>query len=169
MPYSSGTFDEEVATIIRAMSPSTVLDIGAGAGRYGHLIKKVSPQAHVTALELDAEYIARFQLRQVYDVVRQDDVESLFRNVDTEYDLVILGDVIEHLRKSVGIDLLNFLVYRSRRILVIFPLRYRQGAFEGRSQEAHISVWGPTDFQWCDADYRHGDGLALVDIRGFVP
>jgi hypothetical protein len=76
--------------------------------------------------------------------------------------------VIEHLRKSVGLDLLNFLVYRARRIVVVFPLRYRQGTFDGRSQEAHISVWGQSDFHWCDASYQEREGIALVQIAGFI-
>lgn len=150
------------------MSPRTVLDIGAGAGRFGQLVKRLNSQAHVTAVEIDAEYIDRFGLLEIYDTVLNTDVESLLHDVDVDYDLVILGDVIEHLRKSVGVDLLNFFVYRARRILVIFPLRYRQGAFDGRRHEAHVSIWGQSDFQWCEAAYQEREGIALVEIAGFM-
>jgi SAM-dependent methyltransferase len=168
MPYSSGVFDIDVENLICAMQPRTVLDIGAGAGKYGHLVKRASPGTHVTAVELDLEYIERFKLREIYDVIISADAETLMRQVDADYDVVILGDVIEHLRKSTGLDLLNFLVYRTRRIVVVFPLRYRQGAVDGRNQEAHISVWGQSDFHWCDASYRESNGFALVQIAGFI-
>jgi SAM-dependent methyltransferase len=168
MPYSSGLFDLDVERFIRAAQPRAVLDVGAGSGKYGVLVRRVSPQTHLTAIEIDLEYVERFKLREIYDDVLVSDVETLMRDVDGEFDIVILGDVIEHLRKSVGIDLLNFLIYRARRILVIFPLRYRQGAFEGRAHEAHISVWSPSDFQWCSATSEERDDIAFVQIDGFI-
>lgn len=168
MPYSSGGYDTEVSDFIRQLQPRAVLDIGAGAGKYGAIVKQVSPQTHVTALEPDLEYVERFGLRDIYDTVRIADAEALMHDVDAEFDVVILGDVIEHLRKSAGIDLLNFLVYRARTILVVFPLRHRQGSYEGHVQEAHVSVWRESDFVWCDSTYQERDGLALVQITGFV-
>jgi hypothetical protein len=47
-------------------------------------------------------------------------------DVGRTYDAVILGDCIEHMRKSVGLDLLNFLVYRSSIIVVKFPVQMIQ-------------------------------------------
>jgi len=50
------------------------------------------------------------------------------------YDAVILGDCIEHMRKSVGLDLLNFLVYRSRIIVVKFPVQMIQDPYQGHNE-----------------------------------
>ena len=168
MPYSSGGYDAEVGDFIRLAQPRAVLDIGAGAGKYGAIVKQASPGTHVTALEPDSDYVERFGLGDIYDTVLVADAEALMQDVDAEFDVVILGDVIEHLRKSAGIDLLNFLVYRARTILVIFPLRHRQGSYEGHVQEAHVSVWRESDFIWCDHSYQEHGGLALVKITGFV-
>jgi len=166
--YSNSHFDAEIAAFLRHAQPDAVLDIGAGAGKYGRMLREVSPRTHLTALEPDSEYIEQFGLREIYDSVLVGDVESLMRDVDTDHDVIILGDVIEHLRKSAGIDLLNFLVYRSRIILIVFPLRYRQGSSNGHIQEAHISVWGKSDFAWCDAVCQERDGMMLVRIQGFI-
>jgi len=57
MPYSSFIFDESIVNIIDLLKPDTILDIGAGAGKYGHLIKKISPTIKLTALEIEKDYI----------------------------------------------------------------------------------------------------------------
>jgi hypothetical protein len=168
LPYSQCAFDDAIEDIIRTLQPRNVLDIGAGAGKYATLVSRGCPTALITGVELDRDYIDRFELANKYDRVLAVDAASLMADVDVDYDVVIFGDVIEHLRKTLGIDLLNFFVYRSRRIIVVFPLRYRQGAVEGRSHEAHISVWGQTDFLWCDSTYEERDRIAMVQIHGFL-
>ena len=51
------------------------------------------------------------------------------------------------MKKSEGIDLLNFLVYRSKYILIHYPNEYIQGAEDDHIHEAHISIWHESDFQ----------------------
>ncbi len=65
---------------------------------------------------------------------------------DSRFDIVMAGNIFEHLRKSESIDLLNFLIYRSRWIIVEFPHRYLQNAVDGYGSEAHISVWADNVF-----------------------
>lgn len=168
MPFSKMHFDSAIETFLTRLQPKNVLDIGAGAGKYATLLRRACPGAFVTAVELDTEYIERFKLAEKYDEVRRVNAEQLLTEVDTDYDLVIFGDVIEHLRKSVGVDLLNFFVYRSKRILVVFPLRARQGSVDGRSQEAHISIWGPEDFRTFEHSYDEVGRLAMVQITGYL-
>ena len=47
-------------------------------------------------------------------------------NPDYVTDVVIIGDCIEHLRKSIGLDLINYFVYRCKYIIIIFPSKYIQ-------------------------------------------
>jgi hypothetical protein len=168
VPYSKHVFDEAIEEILRALRPASVLDVGAGAGKYAAIVRRACPGARIVAVERDETYIPRFGLAEKYDEVLTVDAMSLMADVDRDYDVVILGDVIEHLRKSDGIDLLNFLVYRARKIIVVFPLRNRQGAVDGHVHEAHISVWGPNDFLWCDSTYVVERKIALVQIEGFL-
>jgi len=168
MPYSKRHFDDAVESLVQLLQPRTVLDIGAGAGKYATLIRRAYPAAVITAIEMDREYIERFKLAEKYDAVRAIDAEQLLTEVDTDYDLVIFGDVIEHLRKSTGLDLLNFFIYRCKKMLVLFPLRDRQGAVGGKRQEAHISVWGQGDFRDFEHRYDVINRIAMVQITGYV-
>jgi hypothetical protein len=63
-----------------------------------------------------------------------------------EADLCIIGDVLEHLPQSDGLNLLNYLVYRVKITILIIPLDLAQEEWMGHSQEAHISNWYPSNF-----------------------
>ena len=62
----------------------------------------------------------RFDLRSLYDEVILGDAVDLTNDPKVRFDLVIIGDCIEHMRKSDGVDLLNFLMYRSGYICVTY-------------------------------------------------
>lgn len=108
----------------------------------------------LTGIELDLSYVEKFDLRKYYDELVIGPAIDLLKNVYRRFDLVIIGDCIEHMRKSEGVDLLNFLIYRSAYIMVIYPEAFRQDDWDGAHiQEAHISTWGPSDFaNW---EYLH--------------
>jgi|SRR5579859_184832 len=171
MPYSKPVFDELAAQIIGAIAPRTCLDLGAGAGKYGKLVRRECPACRLLAVESHRGNIARFGLSQIYDAVECADVMSLFDTaLDAEYDLVVAGDLIEHLRKSDGIDLLNFLVYRAAFILLVYPSRFIQGVVAGNRREAHISAWSALDFAWCErTNVIAKSKQELVVLRGFLP
>src|SRR3989344_7453428 len=148
MPYSSFIFDKSIEEIIRLLKPETLLDLGAGAGKYGELAKKINSSIKLTAVEIEKDYIKNFKLPSIYDEVWNISATDLInpKYYDQIFDVIMIGDIIEHLRKSDGIDLLNFLIYRSRWIAVQFPHRYLQNSVEGYHSEAHISVWSAKDF-----------------------
>lgn len=149
MPYSSKLLDEKITKILQKINPEIVFDIGAGAGKYGKIARnKLTNLKKLVAIEIDEDYIRKFKLKDIYDEVKCMSVTDLIDKqfYDTNFGTVIIGDCIEHLKKSDGIDLLNFLVYRSKWILVQYPVKYLQNTFEGKHQEAHISVWDDHDF-----------------------
>jgi len=151
MPYSAMVFDQIVAAVIEKMRPTSVLDIGPGAGKYGLIIKALRELGvdieSLAAVEIDQSYIDQFKLNDIYDMVQLGDA-SLLPDVgpDAQWDLVILGDVLEHFRKSRGADLIDYLYYRTKYIILVVPIDYIQGAWEGHHAEAHISTWYPADF-----------------------
>src|SRR3989338_7996016 len=110
MPYSSFVFDKSIEEIIRLLKPQTLLDLGTGAGKYGELAKKISPSTKLTAIEIEKDYIKKFRLLSIYDEVWNISVTDLInpKYYDSNFDVIMIGDIIEHLNKSDGIDLLNF-------------------------------------------------------------
>lgn len=168
MPYSSPIFDDELELYFREVRHSSVLDIGAGEGKYGEMLRRVQPNTKLIAVELDAGYVEEYKLRDLYDEVWGRDAVDLMNDLSRAYDAVIIGDCIEHMRKSVGLDLLNFLVYRSRIIVVKFPVQMIQDPYQGHKSEAHISVWSEHDFRGLDCLFAERDSICLALIRGYL-
>lgn len=151
----SGTLlDHHARALIAGITTlGSVLDIGPGQGKYGRMARALRPEARLVGLEIEADYAARFGLAALYDEVRIGPALSLLDAPEQTWDLVILGDVLEHMRRSEGLDVLHFLVYRARYLWVQWPLRYIQGALDGYRHEAHISVWTERDIQALNTDY----------------
>ena len=171
MPYSSFIFDKSIEEIIRLLKPQTLLDLGAGAGKYGELVKKISPSTKLTSVEIEKDYIKKFRLLSIYDEVWNISVTDLInpKYYDSNFDVIMIGDIIEHLKKSDGIDLLNFLIYRCRWIILEFPHHYLQNSVDGYHSEAHISVWTKDDFVSFERTQLYEkDTQRLVVLRGYL-
>jgi hypothetical protein len=104
----------------------------------------------------------------VYDEVWISDAAELMNNPEHAFDAVIIGDCIEHIRKSAGIDLVNFLVYRSGIIILKFPLQMVQNRWQGHPSEAHVSVWSEHDFRGMDYLFAERNFICLAMIRGYL-
>jgi SAM-dependent methyltransferase len=173
MPFSRHAFDAYVETIIGLLKPRTVCDIGPGAGKYGHIVRRAAGQhnfyTHLTAIEIDPTYVRRFELAKLYDEVLGEDAMCLLQRPQTRFDLVIFGDCIEHMRKSNGVDLVNFLVYRAGYICIIYPDARVQDDWEGHAAEAHISTWGPEDFRGWKTLHHNRAKMHLFLIKGYQP
>ncbi len=170
MPFSNGVFDDIVSRLMQEVNPKTCLDIGAGAGKYGRILRVYAPGCRSIAIEIEHDYVVDFGLNTIYDEVRTVDANELLRtSIDEAFDLVIMGDVIEHLRKSIGLDLVHFLAYRCRCLLTVFPVRYIQNSVRSYQSEAHISSWSQADFHHFDVvSPTQRSGQELVLIRGFL-
>jgi SAM-dependent methyltransferase len=169
MPYSDSRLDDTVLSIIRKIKPEKVLDVGPGYGKYARLISPAIEGVRIDGVEIDKSYIKKFNLNDLYDKIYNCSIQDFISdNIDTAYDLVIFGDVIEHLKKSEGIDALNFFVYRTKHIIVQWPHGYIQNAWEGRKHEAHISTWGKSDFGSFDFKWYEKDFMRLVHIKGYL-
>lgn len=174
MPFSYDYFDKYVGDLVGLLRPATVLDIGPGAGKYGKIVRERSKadgfSCQMPAIEIEEKYVLKFGLDQIYDgVIIDDALTYLLTYPRLKHDLVIIGDCIEHMRKSEGIDLLNFLVYRTGYICVIYPVEFPQDDWEGHRHEAHISTWCPKDFANWDTLHRSWENIRLSLVKGYLP
>lgn len=169
MPYSDSRFDVKIAKLIRRWSYHYYLDIGAGAGKYGLLIREQFPRAYVEAVEANAAYAREFELSKIYDhVAVVSAIEIVDRNPDYHTECVIIGDTIEHLRKSEGTDLLHYLLYRAKTIVVVVPDRYVQYSCHGHSREAHLSAWSRKDFRGFRHRWYEKGYMRLAVLAGYL-
>lgn len=140
MPNSSEVLNEEISKIIRELNPTTVFDVGVGSGKYGNLIRTICPDCHITGCEIDSSYLDSFRERHVpYYHIFNMSVISVIETMEFDVDLVILGDVLEHLKLSQIFDVLDYFQYRSKYMLCVYPSKLKQGVWQGHINERHLS------------------------------
>jgi len=169
MPYSEVFFNKKIEKLMQKWGYVSYFDIGIGAGKYGEIIKKIYPNAKLKGIEIDSEYINKFNLSEIYDEITHGDIKDYINeNEGFIADVIIIGDLIEHLLKSEGIDLLNYLVYRAKKIIVVYPKKYIQYNVNDKSHEAHKSVWCKDDFKCFDFKIYNAGYLSMVVIDGYL-
>ncbi|WP_136616574.1 MULTISPECIES: methyltransferase domain-containing protein [Mesorhizobium] len=173
MPFSSNAFEHYVGTLFDLLQPGRVCDIGPGEGKYSGIARRKAKEhgfaCHLTAVEIDQSYVDTYDLHNLYDDVIVADAVTLINNPRCRFDLVIMGDCIEHMRKSDGIDLVNFLIYRTGYICIITPEALVQDDWEGHASEAHISVWSVEDFRGLNMLHRFHNGMHAFLLKGYQP
>lgn len=172
---SSHVFDQVVADLVTRIQPASLLDIGPGQGKYGRMAKAANPQCRSCAVEIAADYVHAYNLPELYEEVVVGDGAALvfdpaWRN--RIFDVVTIGDCIEHMPKSRGLDLLNFLTYRCGYLIVIAPefCWYDTEAVGFEHTESHISVWSEYDLTWHDRfAFMRSEIMQIFILRGYQP
>ncbi len=143
MPTSEHWQIPWVVDLIARAQPASVLDVGAGWGKYGVLTREYAAPQRVDAVDVNPP---RYP---VYDHLYLGDVRELDRLIPADtprYDLALFIDVIEHLEKAEAWTLLDRLARRARRVLVVTPGGFRAQEVPGQPFETHRSGWYPWEF-----------------------
>lgn len=130
MPYSYGDYKNEVINHIKLniTEQSKILDVGPGAGTYGSMLRNYN----VDGLEIHPPYIQMFNLNEIYKTIHIGDI----RKFDvSEYDYIIMGDVLEHLTTEEAIEVLNRM--KDKKVMVAVPYLFEQGEEMGNIYETH--------------------------------
>lgn len=138
MPYSDDSNDDEIIKYLIKTMPDKVLDVGAGAGKYGKMLKSFGGLYNpiVDAVEVWTPYVDQFGLRDLYDTVYVEDIRQFTPDDFEEYDLVIFGDVLEHMSKEDAVAVWNKV---NKGALISIPIiHYPQGHYEGNPYEEHV-------------------------------
>jgi len=132
-----------VLQVIADEQPATVLDVGAGYGKFGGLTREYASPVRVDAVDVTPP---RFAL---YDHVYLGDLRQLSSLLPADaprYDLALFIDVIEHFEKADAYRVLDEITRRARRVVVATPLGFRPQEIPGMPFETHRSGWWPWDF-----------------------
>ncbi len=134
--------------------PQSILDIGVGFGRLGFLAREYLENAvhgdyqkknwkvKIDGIEVFPDYIQPHH-HEIYNDIHFGDG---FEVIDTlgQYDVVILGDVLEHFPKSKAWEMLEKCVRHCNRAVFLFlPIGpdWEQGEVYGNEHERHLSFW----------------------------
>lgn len=125
-----------------------ILDIGAGAGKYGELCSEVNPNLFTHAVEVYEPYVERYALKSKYDRVSICDMRKLV--LDEVYDLIILGDSLEHISCSDGIKLFKYLKTKTRFLWLCMPIVPFRPWFYGYKQNESEWNENPAEQHQCE-------------------
>ena len=108
---------------------STILDVGAGDGKWRYLLRKYPNMDAVEAFMDNLRWLTGYR-KTFYADIRGFQYEH--------YDLIIFGDVLEHLRVEEAQAVLEYAKPRCRDMVIAVPFLYEQGAIYGNPYEVHI-------------------------------
>ena len=162
----------------------TVLDVGPGSGNYYDLLTQSGEYRQYPGGFLDAAtikwiaveiwepYITIFDLRDKYDEIIISDIYDLDWEQLGPVDVVILGDVLEHMIESKGREVIKAAVNHSNWVILSLPIiDYPQEASWGNKYEAHVEQYSPERiktllYPYEIVAYQEGEVMGSYIIRG---
>lgn len=115
--------DEDTLLTLKSLSFEKVVDVGCGDGFYGKLIKGLRDNVFVIGIEKNPIYKDKFELENFYDILLILDIRDTIKDIFA--DLIIFGDVLEHLEKVDCMNVLKVAVKHSKYILINSPLGFQ--------------------------------------------
>lgn len=184
MPFSSHVFNDLITSHVKKINPQLILDVGAGAGKYGKLIKSILPSVNVEGIEPTPQYLVDYKLSDIYNKIHSTTIQDFAKNNPrNRYNIVIFGDVLEHFFRSEAIDYIDYFLYRSDWAVVLWPTFMPQDDAMDNSYEIHKSNFNLIDlstkfdihhyekkfgwYHWNDPQFTHCEHNYCL-IKGYV-
>ena len=129
-----------------------ILDVGAGAGKWGKILSGKVEQ--IDCVEIWKPYIEQYRLKKIYNRVYNMDIMD-FSSL-SYYDVVILGDVLEHLHYKDAIKLVKRLKKSVEETYLTIPVSLCiQGEYMGNPYETHRYQWTHEELEELGFDLIH--------------
>ena len=134
MAFSYSFFKNDVKLYLmsRFKSDAKVLDVGAGEGTYYNLLHDYFK--NIDAVEVFKPNIDKYKLEEKYNKVYYSDIKELKYD---NYDIIIFGDVIEHLEVEEAQKVLEYADKHSKEMIIAVPYELEQGIAEENIYEIH--------------------------------
>ncbi len=155
MPSSFWTSISDILDIVMHLDPrpSTILDIGFGFGKYGFLLKEYltywgyryeDNKRPPTIDGIEANQSCASDLQNlIYDHIYIGNATEIVKKIQkSEYDLVLLIDVLEHLSKIDGDAFIKECKRIGKTVIISTPAIWEnQNDAYGNPFERHLSLW----------------------------
>lgn len=177
---SAHSFDDAVRHLLQRLQPRSVLELGCGRGKFAGLFREaLGNDGEITAIQRLFADGERETLREAgyREVIDRDILEHFREGFDTQYDLVVALDVIEHFLLGDALSIIGFALYRCDYLLLVWPSAHPQSAetsafdrhrcsFELRDLAAKFDVVHYSQTGFAQMHYQHRYHLAL--LRGYM-
>lgn len=134
MAGSYGIYKTEVSKYLKDnfSQDATILDVGAGCGTYYNYLHDYFK--NMEAVEVFAPNIQKYELETKYNKVYNINIVDFKYSY---YDIIIFGDILEHLTVEEAQKVLKYAFDRCKQIIVAVPYMYEQGICEDNIYEIH--------------------------------
>lgn len=154
MPSSDPVSILPVLTMVKELKPASILDVGCGNGRYGFLFREILDwnygrflmpewETIIDGVEIEHSYITNVH-RNVYNTVHCSD--WLEFKIKSYYDLIFMGDVLEHFNEEDWQKALMKAIDNSKVTIVVSPNWLGsscQSEWHGNKHERHLVELSP--------------------------
>jgi hypothetical protein len=172
---------------LRQMRPASILDIGLGNGKLGFIARDLLDvmigeryrrekwKLQLDGIEIFEDYIQDHQ-RAIYNQIHIGDAYEVIDTLSS-YDMVVLGDVLEHFTKERGLLFLDKCFSHAKKSVCLFvPLGdgWKQPAIYNNPHEQHRSAWFQDEFEAMSSDqaiyhYKAGPyGAFLIEKNNYI-
>lgn len=134
-----------------------ILDVGFGSGIYCKMLRAFNYK-NIEGVDVYNKNISEMGLDQIYDQIY---IENILDFDFKYYDLIIFGDVLEHIELEHAKNLLSSYINENKcnRIIVSIPYEYEQDEVYGNRYEKHLQSEVNKEFM-----EEHYPYLKLIDL-----
>lgn len=118
------------------LNNKNILDIGTEKGQWGKYFRSICSPNRLDGIEAYTPYIEQYNLSSIYDNIYNIDIVNF--HTDVIYDIIIMGDVLEHLNVGNAYLVLNELKKIGKETYIIVPYNYYQEEFDNNKYQIHI-------------------------------
>ncbi len=173
MPSSQHYHISKIMDLVIGLRPTSLLDIGAGYGKYGVLCREYlelwdgrqnydERLRRIDGVEVYECYITPLH-KFVYDHVYVGDILKVIDELEFQYDLVLLIDVLEHFKKMEGELLLTKILEKNKGLIISTPKKpTTQTQTFGNIYETHQSKWGKQELANFGSSYFIQDPVSFI-------
>ena len=144
-----------------------ILDLGIGYGNFGKLIKKnIKITIRMIGVEIWEKYKTK-KWERYYDNVLIQDIKVYTNNCNEKFDVVLLIDVLEHLDKKEGFELMKNCMNITRKLFIVSSpaTDYPQGAVFGNPYEKHRHIWSEKEMNSLGFKTFHKSKIPTFSIK----
>jgi hypothetical protein len=181
MPSSRPNTIPIVIHLLRQLQPRSILDVGVGFGKWGHLFREYTDileaehnppryqrenwQVRIDGIEGHPGYLTDMH-RFLYNQIYIGDAREIIAKAKS-YDLIFMGDILEHFEKEPGWQLLHDVFAKANQAVILTTPKYEtaQADLCGNELERHRSLWSTRELlQFPGARVKTVDRATLLAV-----
>jgi len=142
----------------------TILDCACGYGLWGFNIRiKFQGTPQLVGFDIFKPYVDKLKKLKIYDQVFHADILNI-PFPDNSFDVVLAAEVIEHLTKNDGYQMMQEVERVAKDLIIITTPEgwQKQGSYDKNKYQMHVSGWEAKEFE------NEGYNVIIYDKQEFT-